>query len=148
MQTENQSLLYLKQRSGKCSNNPLMLAVLLSHVFLFFINTPALCQQFNANEWKFESQREAIAPIWFVDSTTTFNVEQTLTYEGGGKAYADGHWYKQVSVQPDAYFQFKGYYKTTEVDEPGRSVLARILWENKKGEQVGFTEYPAKLPEK
>jgi hypothetical protein len=112
-----------------------------------FIKTPALCQQFNVDEWKFESQRKAIEPVAYIDSATLFNNEKTLAIKGAGKDYADGHWYNEVSVEPGKYFQFRSYFTTTSVDEPHRSIVTRILWENAKGEQVGYTEYPAMLTE-
>jgi hypothetical protein len=67
---------------------------------LMLIKIPALCQQFSPAEWKFESQREAIAPVSFIDSKTPFRGVQTLALKGGGKNYADGHWYKKVNVEP------------------------------------------------
>jgi hypothetical protein len=112
---------------------------------LMLIKIPAQCQGFSAAEWKFESQREAIAPVSYVDNKISFRGNQTLTLKGGGKDYADGHWYKQVNVEPGKYFKFRAYFKTSGVDEPKRSILARILWQNKSGEPVGFTEYPATL---
>jgi len=115
--------------------------------FSFFVRTSALCQQFNVDEWKFESQRKAIEPVAYIDSTTLFNNEKTLAIKGAGKDYADGHWYNEVSVEPGKYFQFRSYFTTTSVDEPHRSIVTRILWENAKGEQVGYTEYPAMLTE-
>ena len=123
-------------------------SLILLSCALMFIKTPALCQQFNPSGWKFESQREAIAPIWYVDNKVPFKGNQTLTLKGGGKEYADGHWYKKMTVEPGEYFQFRGYFKASNIEEPRRSVLARILWQNGSGEQVGFTEYPAMQREK
>ena len=45
-------------------------------------------------------------------------------------------------------FQFKAYFSDSAVEEPNRSILARIIWQKESGEQVGFTEYPAVLHEK
>ena len=117
-------------------------------VLMFFIEVPALCQQFNTSEWKFESQREAIAPVWYVDGKTLYKGNQTLALKGGGKEYADGHWYNKVNVEPGEYFQFRAYFTASKVEEPNRSILARILWQNESGELVGFAEYPVTLREK
>ena len=115
---------------------------------MFFIKVPALCQQFSPSEWKFESQREAIAPVWYIDGKTLYKGNQTLALKGGGKEYADGHWYNKVNVEPGEYFQFRAYFTASKVEEPNRSILARILWQNESGELVGFTEYPVTLREK
>ena len=109
---------------------------------------PALCQQFSPSEWKFESQRKAIAPVYYIDNNTLFSGSQTLALKGAGKEYADGHWYKEVNVEPGEYFQFKAYFSDSAVEEPNRSILARIIWQKESGEQVGFTEYPAILYDK
>ena len=124
-----------------------IIVFLVSAFGVLFIKTPALCQQFNVDEWKFESQRKAIEPVAYIDSATLFNNEKTLAIKGAGKDYADGHWYNEVSVEPGKYFQFRSYFTTTSVDEPHRSIVTRILWENAKAEQVGYTEYPAMLTE-
>jgi predicted amidohydrolase len=117
--------------------------------FLTLINyTIAFAQEFNTSEWKFESQREAISPVSYVDSKIRFEGNQTLGLKGGGKEYVDGHWYKSVSVEPNEYFQFRAYYKTSKVDEPNRSILARILWQNESGELASFADYPAILRQK
>ncbi len=130
------------------SGNKMFLVISLSYFLIFFIHSPVLCQEFNPSEWRFESQRDAIAPVRYVDSKTFFNGAQTLVLKGGGKAFSDGHWYKTVDVEPGQYFKFLGYYKSFRIDEPGRSVIARIKWQDGSGEQVGFTEYPTVLNEK
>jgi hypothetical protein len=68
-------------------------------------------------EWKFESQRKAIAPVSYVDNKISFLGSQTLVVEGGGKAYADGHWYKKVNVEAGESYLFRAYYKTSNIEE-------------------------------
>src|SRR6185295_17038440 len=53
-----------------------------------------------------------------------------------------------VKVEPGEYFQFKAFYKAWKVDEPNRTILARILWQNSSGEAVSFIDYPAVLRDK
>jgi len=117
----------------------------ISYGLLFFMYSPVLSQQFVPSEWKFESQRTAIAPVWFIDSSVTFMGKQTLALKGGNKAFADGHWYHTESVSPGSYFKFRAHFKEEKVEEPHRSILTRILWQNGSGERVGFVEYPAIL---
>jgi len=98
--------------------------------------------------WKFESQRKELAPMYAIDKKNTFREAPTLMLSGGGKAYADGHWYKTVNVEAGEYFLFRSYFMASKVEEPGRSILARIIWRNESGDQIGFTEYPVTLSEK
>ncbi len=114
---------------------------------LLLVFVPTIGQDFSS-EWKFESQRKEIAPVYSVDTKNTFRGEPTLTLSGGGKEYADGHWYKYVHVEAGAYFDFKGYYIASNVEDAKRNIQARIIWLNKSGEQVDFTEYPVTLLDK
>jgi predicted amidohydrolase len=149
MKTGSGSILYLYRKSiSHTYSFRIISAILFLCVLMFSINISGLCQQFSPSDWKFESQREAIAPVYYIDSKALFNGNQTLSLKGAGKEYADGHWYKKVNVEPEEYFKFKAYFSDSAVEEPGRSILARILWQKESGEQVGFTEYPAVLREK
>lgn len=99
-------------------------------------------------EWKFESQRPEIAPASLVDQKITFGGAPTLALKGNGKDYAAGCWYKIVDAQPGAYYKFSTHFKSTKVDEPARSILARVIWKDIYGDVVGFREYPATLRSK
>lgn len=99
-------------------------------------------------EWKFESQRPEIAPASLVDTKITFEGRPTLALRGNGKDYAAGCWYKIVNAQPGTYYRFRTYFKSTKVDEPARSILARVIWKDIYGDVVGFREYPATLRDK
>jgi len=101
-----------------------------------------------STDWKFECQRKEIAPNYAIDTKNTFRGQPTLILGGGGKEYADGHWYKIVHVEAGAYFQYRSYFMATKVEESNRSILARVIWLNESGEQVGYTEYPNTLPDK
>jgi len=69
MKLRSQLIFHISMKSIKRKNNYRMLSAILSlYILMFFIQMPALCQQFNPSEWKFESQREAIAPVWYKDS--------------------------------------------------------------------------------
>lgn len=104
---------------------------------------PASAQ--DLQEWKFESQRVEIAPHHSIDKKVTLNGKPTLSLQGGGKDFAAGYWYTVVPAEPGAYYNFRTHFKSKAVDEPHRSVLARVLWQDAKGNVVGFREYPATL---
>jgi predicted amidohydrolase len=95
-----------------------------------------------AQEWKFESQREQISPRSYTDAKVTFHNKPTLGLAGGGKEYADGHWSKTIAVDAGQYYQFKSFFKSVNVDEPGRCIQGRVIWSDNVCNQVGFTEYP------
>ncbi len=114
--------------------------ILTFGMIIFFSITSTAQEQ--GSSWKFESQRDQISPRYSVDTKTTYQGKSTLALAGGGKEYADGHWYKNVSVEPGQYYEFRTFFKTSKVDEPGRCIQGRIIWKDKAGEQVGFTEYP------
>lgn len=142
-----ETLLLFMMKSGLNNRNmKLCLCILFLNVFTLLEMLPAAAQQMS--EWKFESQRKEIAPVHYVDAKTTLNGKPTLTLEGGGKAYCDGHWYTEARVEPGEQVQFNARFITSKVDEPNRSTLARILWLNASGQQVGFTEYPATIQSK
>ncbi len=106
------------------------------------------CQQFNVSEWSFESQRKEITPKWYIDSSTTYKGQPTLAIEGAGKEYANGHWYHTMNVEPGEYFQFQTNFKVSNVDEPNRDILARIIWQDVSGKNIGYPEYPGTFPDK
>jgi hypothetical protein len=114
---------------------------------LILVSSSAVSQDMTS-AWKFECQRNAIAPVYAIDKKNTFQGEPTLTLAGGGKEYADGHWYKIVNVEAGEYYTFQSYFMAKQVDEPKRSILARVIWQNEAGDQIGFTEYPITLSEK
>lgn len=97
------------------------------------------------SEWRFESQRPAIAPVSAIDTKVKFEGEPTLALKGGGKDHAAGYWYKVVPAEAGSYYEFRTHFRSSAVDEPARSILARVLWQNASGKVVGFREYPATL---
>jgi len=131
----------------------------LNHFFLklnlqtmFFILLSALCLpakgQKVKSEWKFESQRESISPVSFLDNNIKFEGKPTLALKGDGKDYAAGYWYRIVEAEQGTYYQFRTYFQSSQVDEPARSILARVVWQDGAGKVVGFREYPATLLDK
>lgn len=94
-------------------------------------------------QWQFESQREEIAPRSWRDSGVRYDGRPTLALAGGGKDIADGRWAANVSVESRTYYRFRSEFLSRNVEEPGRSVLARILWLDSQGELLAPAEYPA-----
>jgi predicted amidohydrolase len=117
---------------------------IVSLILLACLSVAAQAQPSNS-EWKFESQRAEIAPVYAVDKQVTYEGKPTLTLKGGGKDHAAGYWYKVVNADAGSYYHFQTFFKSSGVDEPDRSILARVIWHDAAGKIVGFREYPATL---
>ncbi len=96
--------------------------------------------------WKTESQRKEIAPVAFIDSVVMYEGKPTLALSGAGKEYSNGHWYAIVNTEPGVYYQFKTNFTSSNVEEPNRSILARIIWQDATGKRIGTPEYPLSFP--
>lgn len=124
-------------------NLKLTSSISLLFVLMFWMNVPASGQEIVASEWKFESQRKEIAPEWYIDSNITYKGQPTLAITGAGKEYASGNWYSVTNVEPGEYFQFQTNFISFNVEESNRKILARIIWQNRSGQPIGYGEYPA-----
>ncbi len=116
-------------------------------VIFIFICLPGIVQSAeyaeNIQNWQFECQRSELAPVHEIDGDRLFQGEPTLLLSGDGKDYVNGHFSTMEEVIPGKHYQFRIYFKSDAVEEPGRCILARILWMDKGGDQVGRAEYPA-----
>jgi predicted amidohydrolase len=119
-------------------------------LLLFFLYSGIISSRAQAvkSDWRFESQRPAISPVSYLDKQETFEGRPSLAVKGNGKEHAAGYWYKVVDAVAGTHYQFRTYFKSSLVDEPARSILARVVWQNESGKVVGFREYPATLQEK
>ena len=110
----------------------------------------ALAQGFGATNgadgWQFECPRTEIAPKWWQDDRVLYKGAPTLALAGDGKAYANGRWVRSVAVQGNVHYTFRTFVRMKNVEEPYRSVLARLIWKDEKGKAIGRAEYPATLP--
>ena len=87
-------------------------------------------------------------PIGYVDQDVTFQGAATLAIEGDGNENTNGNWHTTVEMEPSKFYEFRAYFLPENIDELYRSVLARIIWLDVSGKQVGTTEYPATTEEK
>lgn len=120
----------------------LLLCIFISIAF-FTIAGQSAAQKPDLSSWRFESPRPQIAPRNWVDKSVKYNGQTTLALSGGGKSYSDGRWVWLVTVEPGAYYHFETHYRCSKVDEPLRTVLARIVWLDARGESVVPADYPA-----
>src|ERR1051326_8010863 len=129
-------------------NLKLISSISLLSVIIFCGIVSAQGQGIIPSEWKFESQRKEIAPGWYIDSNITYKGQPTLVIKGDGKKYANGHWYSITNVEPGEYFQFQTNFVASNVEELDRNILARIIWQDFSGKNIGYPEYPVTFPDK
>ncbi len=94
-------------------------------------------------DWSIQSQRSDIEPKNWVEGDILFDNEPTLALSGNGKAYVNGSWTKTYSVEANKVYKFTTHFKSEQVAQLDRSILAQITWLNKQGQRVGFKEFPA-----
>ncbi len=97
--------------------------------------------------WRSESVRDEIASRAWRDADVPLAGQPTLALAGGGLAAANGRWTADAPVEGGAHYRFETRYRTCRVDEPARSVLARLIWLDADGKQVERAEYPATVEE-
>lgn len=100
-------------------------------------------QEKPGEDWQFMSARDEITPKYWIDTGVQYDHSPTLAVAGDGKAYSDGSWIRTVDVKPETYYRFRSHFYGTNLDNPNRSVLARILWYDGQGKLLGQAEYPA-----
>ena len=100
---------------------------------------------FNPGHWQFASQRNELAPEYSFDENILYRNKPTLTLSGAGKEHANGCWYQIFNIIPGNHYKITVHYKTTQVQEPLRSVLTRVIWMDEDNKKVGQPEYPETL---
>src|SRR6516225_9027893 len=91
--------------------------------------------------WHGYAARPEIAPRFWVEQPG-----DRLAMAGRGDDALDGRWLRRVPVTAGKYYAFSAEYRDRNVPTPERSVLARVLWFDAAGKQIGTAEYPATAP--
>jgi len=107
---------------------------------------PAPVSSDDVRQWRFDCQREQIAPKHWIDKRILHDNKPTLALAGDGKSYANGMWTRSVTVAPGRWYRFETRYLARNVQDPNRSVLARLTWLDAEAKPIGKTEYPRTLP--
>ena len=122
---------------------------ILSITFLFFFTVGHAQEavKLKGKAWTFKCQRDEIAPEYGVDKILKYNGKETMTLSGGGKDYANGSWTADFEVVSGRFYDFSVHFKVSDVEEPARSIVAKITWLDKDGKRTGFKEYPDYAPD-
>lgn len=95
--------------------------------------------------WHPMSARPEIAPRSSTDSSVLFSGRPTLSFSGSGNPSANGCWTRTVTVEPETHYRFRSHFRSQNVDDLSRSVLAHLRWLDAKGDVITPVEYPATL---
>lgn len=132
---------------ARFESSPFMksLQLVLINIFLTIMiscnNTPKPLE--TSSEWQFQSQREEISPLHWIEKTVLFEGAPTLALAGDNKKYSNGSWTFTHDVVPNSHYTFTTHFKPKNVAQLNRSVLAKITWQASNGEPVNFIEFPA-----
>ena len=98
----------------------------------------------SSKDWRPGAQRKEIQPIFQADiETVLFEGMPSLSISGNGKQSANGWWSKSVPASPERDFEFRTHFLAEKVEEPSRSILARVIWLDDKGNNIDLPEYPS-----
>lgn len=125
---------------------------LLALTWGILMSIPSQGQKISSHEegynWQFYSQREALAPKWEIDNQQIWEDYPTLVLAGGGNPIVNGQFFAFQDVEAGAWYQFQAYFQAKAVEDPARCILARIIWQDQSGRQIGRAEYPITIPGK
>ena len=128
------------------SPKKITLLILLCEVFFFCLFFPVGTLADGSPDWQPEAQRDENQPIFqAANEVVLFEGTPALSISGNGKPSANGWWTKTVPVYPEKYYEFRTYFSAENVEEPERSILARVIWQDQGGKQIDLPEYPGTM---
>lgn len=86
--------------------------------------------------WSTESPRDEIRPTFLWTGNAGPDGNGALTIRADDRDGLAGWWTNQTRVQGNAYYHFSVARKTTGVDLPRRTAIARIVWLDDAGQSV------------
>jgi predicted amidohydrolase len=96
-----------------------------------------------ASEWSVWSPREEAKPEAVSHTKGGHDGKGSLVLETGEGEHWIGCWTKTLPVEGGRHYEFSAWKKASEMPLPRRSVYARVLWQDDKGNPVKWEE-PAK----
>jgi hypothetical protein len=98
--------------------------------------------------WRSYAARPEIAPRFWVEPAKDpgHSVAYSLGLAGCGDDSVDGRWVRTLPVEAGKYYAFRAEHRAEKVDTPARCILARVLWFDARGKQLGQAEYPLTSP--
>lgn len=93
--------------------------------------------------WRAMAPRTEIAPDFEVVKTKDATDGPTLIIQSTGLPACSGGWVRTFPVEAGRWYAFRATYVPKEVSLERRSILARLLFHDDRGKQLGRAEYPA-----
>jgi predicted amidohydrolase len=86
--------------------------------------------------WQKAAPRDEIQPRFDFEPTGGRKGGPALITSADEREGLSGQWFKIVPVQGGQHYRFSAWRKAENVPTPRRSIVARLLWQDKEGKQV------------
>ncbi|MEO2021394.1 MAG: hypothetical protein ABGX05_06165, partial [Pirellulaceae bacterium] len=86
--------------------------------------------------WTSKSPRDEIRPEFVYEPKGGPNGKGSLVIRADQREGLFGWWEKTIPVEGGNYYQFSVLSKVSGLESPRRAVVARILWQDAKGNKV------------
>ncbi len=86
--------------------------------------------------WTTHAPREEIRPQFKFDVKGGPDAAGALVAQADAQEGQAGWWEKSMPVEGGKWYRFSALRKTTQVESPRRSVVARVIWQDDKGRRV------------
>ena len=117
-----------------------LLSLALGMVFEFLIALPAFSADTTARSasdgWTAAAPRDEIRPAFASEERGGPDGQPALVIRTDAREGLDGYWLKRFPVTGGKHYRFQASYRARNVVVPRRSVVARLLWHDAKGNQV------------
>jgi predicted amidohydrolase len=120
------------------------LIIAVGLVGLSWDNAGAAAPRSGPDGWHGYAARAEISPRFWVETGAG---AYGLGLAGQGNEAVDVRWVRDVAAAAGQYYVFRASYRMKRVATPARSVLARVLWFDAAGKQLGQAEYPITRPQ-
>lgn len=91
---------------------------------------------FSTNDWQAASPRDEIRPRFAIDAAGGRQGSPCLVIQADDREGLAGCWFKNIAVQGGQHYRFSAWRQAENVEFPRRSVVARLLWQDKQGKAV------------
>ncbi len=90
--------------------------------------------------WTTHAPRDEIKPAFRHEARGGRSGQDALVITADDREGLAGWWQKSFAVTGGKHYRFEAWRKTESIDSPRRSALARVLWQDDKGQPVTHAE--------
>jgi predicted amidohydrolase len=110
--------------------------LLIFTVFLLLLGIAAGGADLIDSSWQTAAPREEIKPQFALEEKGGRENGPALVIRADEREGLSGSWFKVVPVEGGKHYRFAAHRRVKGVESPRRSVVARVLWQNKEGKSV------------